>query len=158
MLNIRTFESADETAVIAILSGTMRATWLPNMSENAKAAIDIDARVHGYVQAMGHEFVVAEHNGKVSGMVHWQEDFIHALHIAPDSQRLGVGSALLRHTENAMARSGVGIARLETDTFNDQSRAFYNKHSYTEQDRYPDTQWESGFTTILLIKDLQSSL
>lgn len=140
--------------VIALLSGTMRTTWLPQLSARAKAEIDIDARVAGYVKAMGPAFFVADQNGTVAGMVHWKSDFIHALHIDPQCQRVGIGSALLTYAEREMAHSGVKFARLETDTFNVQSRAFYEKHGYSEQDRYPDTQWDSGFTTILLAKAL----
>lgn len=141
---IRAFKSADEPLVIALLSGTMRTTWLPQLSARARAEIDIEARVQGYVQAMGSAFFVAEHNDTVAGMVHWESDFIHALHISPQCQRMGIGSALLTYAEREMAPSGVKFARLETDTFNAQSRAFYEKHGYSEQDRYPDTQWDSG--------------
>ncbi|MCV6806750.1 GNAT family N-acetyltransferase, partial [Achromobacter ruhlandii] len=41
-----------------------------------------------------------------------------------------------------------------TDTFNTQSRAFYGKHGYAEVDTYPDEEWDSGFTTVLLVKPL----
>ena len=42
----------------------------------------------------------------------------------------------------------------ETDTFNVRSQAFYAARGYQEARRYPDTEWDSGLTTILLVKSL----
>ncbi len=44
--------------------------------------------------------------------------------------------------------------RLETDTFNLRSQAFCRARRYVEADRYPDTEWNSGLTTVLLVKAL----
>ena len=52
------------------------------------------------------------------------------------------------------ARAGFAAVRLETDTFNTASRAFYAARGYVEADRYPDEEWDSGLTTILLVKAL----
>ena len=30
----------------------------------------------------------------------------------------------------------------------------YRKHGYAEIDTYPDEEWDSGFTTVLLVKAL----
>ena len=72
----------------------------------------------------------------------------------PALQRRGVGAALLALAEAGMRADGHAQARLETDTFNTQSRAFYRKHGYAEVDTYPDEEWDSGFTTVLLVKPL----
>ena len=45
--------------------------------------------------------------------------------------------------------------QLETDTFNLRSQAFYAKRGYQELDRYPDGEWNSGLTTLLLAKRLR---
>ena len=58
------------------------------------------------------------------------------------------------HVEAEMTEAGFEAARLETDTFNTRSRAFYEARGYREADRYPDTEWKRGFTTILLVKVL----
>lgn len=87
-------------------------------------------------------------------MLDWREDFIDALHVSPRHQRLGIGAALLRHGEVAIADAGYVRVRLETDTFNLQARAFYGKQGYAEVDFYPDEEWHSGFTTVLMSKDL----
>ena len=53
-----------------------------------------------------------------------------------------------------MRQAGVREARLETDDFNVRSRAFYARNGYQEIDTYPDEEWDSGFTTVLLSKRL----
>ena len=87
-------------------------------------------------------------------MVDWEGNFIWALHVQPDMQRRGVGAALLALAEAAMRQAGVREARLETDDFNVRSRAFYARNGYQEIDTYPDEEWDSGFTTVLLSKRL----
>lgn len=103
---------------------------------------------------MGEAFVLAVEGEQILGMVHWDGDFIHALHVIGAAQRRGVGCALLAHAEQAMAAAGEAVARLETDTFNTRSRAFYAANGYREIDSYPDEEWSSGLTTLLLEKPL----
>jgi hypothetical protein len=57
--------------------------------------------------------------------------------------------------EAEIARAGHAQARLETDTFNTRSQAFYAARGYVEADRYPDHEWNSGLTTLLLVKPLR---
>ena len=68
--------------------------------------------------------------------------------------RSGVGAWLMDHAEAEIARAGHAAARLETDTFNTRSQAFYAARGYVEAGRYPDTEWNSGLTTLLLAKPL----
>jgi hypothetical protein len=56
--------------------------------------------------------------------------------------------------EAAIAEAGFAAARLETDTFNRRSQAFYAARGYREAGRYPDEEWNSGLTTLLLVKPL----
>lgn len=100
------------------------------------------------------EFQVAERDGAVVGFVHWQDDFVNALHVSPGQARRGVGSRLMEVAEAAMAKAGHAKSRLETDTFNTASQAFYAARGYLEADRYPDEEWDAGFTTVLLVKPL----
>jgi ribosomal protein S18 acetylase RimI-like enzyme len=97
---------------------------------------------------------VAERNGAVVGFAHWEGDFVHALHVHSSAARTGVGAALMDAAEAAVAAAGCASARLETDTFNARSQAFYAARGYREVDRYPDEQWASGLTTLLLVKAL----
>jgi ribosomal protein S18 acetylase RimI-like enzyme len=57
--------------------------------------------------------------------------------------------------EAGMAVAGFAVARLETDTFNENSQAFYRARGYREAGRYPDEMWDSGLTTVLLVKALE---
>ena len=56
--------------------------------------------------------------------------------------------------EAEIARSGFAAVRLETDTFNTTSQAFYAARGYREAGRYPDEEWNSDLSTILLVKPL----
>lgn len=71
--------------------------------------------------------------------------------------RSGVGARLMDQVEAETADAGFTAIRLETDTFNTTSQAFYRARGYREAGRYPDTEWSSGLTTILLVKDLTST-
>ena len=87
--------------------------------------------------------------------MHWQGDFIEALHVRGSYSRAGFGTLLMDKAETEIRRLGFTAARLETDTFNRVSQQFYSKRGYTEADRYPDTEWGSNLMTILLVKPLQ---
>lgn len=56
--------------------------------------------------------------------------------------------------EAEIAGAGFASARLETDSFNLGAQAFYVARGYVEAGRYPDKEWNSGLTTLLLEKRL----
>lgn len=151
---IRAAHEGDAVALRAILQDTYESTWLPQMTPAAKQAFRNEDRPRAYVESRGTEFWVAEHSGKPVGFVHWDADFVNALHVLTSFARRGIGSRLMDHAEVEITKTGFTAARLETDTFNTRSRAFYEARGYREVDRYPDTEWNSGFTTILLVKAL----
>ncbi|ALS60022.1 GNAT family N-acetyltransferase [Pandoraea norimbergensis] len=153
-VTLRTASAADIDAVTALLMQTYLTTWAPELRPEAAAAHASGERTRAYVETHWPEFTVATVDGAVAGMVHVVGDFIDALHVSPARQRLGVGATLLAHAEAQMRASAQTLARLETDTFNTQSRAFYGKHGYAEVATYPDEEWDSGFTTVLLTKAL----
>ena len=150
---IRPASPSDAQAVEAILTDTYLGTWKLQLTP-AAAAFEQQGKTRSYVEARLQEFHVACVNGVPAAMVDWENNFIWALHVGRAWQRMGLGGALLAHAEAAMARAGHREARLETDTFNLQSRAFYQRHGYAEIDFYPDESWDSGFTTVLLSKAL----
>lgn len=144
----------DAGALKAILRDTFESTWLPQLTPEAAAAYRREDRPAAYVGERGQLFVVAEVDGEVVGLVDWNGDFVNALHVRSDHARSGVGGRLMDHAEAAMAAAGHPQARLETDTFNTRSQAFYAKRGYREAGRYPDEEWNSGLTTLLLVKVL----
>lgn len=149
---IRRADTADTDAILRILGDTYETTWKPELTAEAIARFESSAHTAAYVHERLPFFQVACIAGDVVGLLDWRDDFIDALHVSPRHQRLGVGAALLRHAETAIADAGHAGVRLETDTFNQQARAFYGKHGYAEIDFYPDEEWHSGFTTVLMRK------
>ena len=153
-LNIRAALAADAEALRAILQDAYESTWFPQMTPPALQAFQDEDRPAAYVESRGTKFQVAEHDGEVVGFVDWDADFVNALHVPCSFARKGIGRRLMDHAEAEIAAAGFTTARLETDTFNVRSRAFYQARGYHEADRYPDTEWNSGFTTILFVKAL----
>jgi len=151
---IRPAGAGDLDALKAILRDTFESTWLPQLTPEAAAAYRGEDRPAAYVAERGLLFIVAEAGGEVVGFVDWNGDFVNALHVLASHARSGVGGRLMDHAEAAMAEAGHAQARLETDTFNTRSQAFYAKRGYREAGRYPDEEWNSGLTTLLLEKDL----
>jgi len=151
---VRPARAGDAPALRAILYDTFESTWLPNVTPAGARAFRDEDRPAVYVAERGLEFWVAERGGEVVGFVDWDGDFVNALHVRASHARTGVGARLMDRAEAGIARAGFGAARLETDTFNARSRAFYAARGYAEADRYPDTEWDSGLTTILLMKAL----
>ncbi|VVD64259.1 GNAT family N-acetyltransferase [Pandoraea horticolens] len=154
---LRDARESDAAALTSLLMQTYHTTWAPMLRPEVAAAFGSGERTQAYVQAHWNAFVVAAldvDDDSVVGMVHVAGDFVDALHVAPSQQRRGIGALLLAHAEAHMRALGHRIARLETDTFNTQSRAFYARHGYAEVAMYPDEEWDSGFTTVLLTKAL----
>ncbi|HWF01894.1 MAG TPA: GNAT family N-acetyltransferase [Caulobacteraceae bacterium] len=154
---IRLATSGDAPALQAILRDTFESTWAPNITAAAVKAAAEEDRPAVYVRQRGRLFRVAEVAGEMAGLVDWEGDFVNALHVRASHARTGVGSRLMDHAEEAIRGAGFGQVRLETDTFNLRSQAFYARRGYQEADRYPDEQWNSGLTTVLLVKSLGAS-
>jgi GNAT superfamily N-acetyltransferase len=151
---IRKAHPDDAAALQAILRDTFESTWLPELTAEATQAFQSDDRPAAYVGERGLLFHVAEVGGQVVGFIDWNGDFINALHVLGSHARNGVGGRLMDRAETAIAAAGFPAARLETDTFNLRSQAFYALRDYVEADRYPDEEWNSGLTTVLLVKGL----
>jgi ribosomal protein S18 acetylase RimI-like enzyme len=155
-LIIRRAREVDGPALQAILHDTFESTWRPQITAEAADAFLREDRPADYVGRRGLEFRVAERDGEVVGFVDWEGDFVNALHVLSAHARTGVGAALMDLAEAEIAAAGLAAVRLETDTFNARSQAFYQTRGYVEADRYPDEEWGSGLTTLLLVKRFQA--
>lgn len=152
---IRVARAADADALKAILHDTFESTWQPAITEAAARAFLSEDRPAAYIAARGQKFWLAERDGAVVGFCDWESDFVNALHVRAEHARSGVGGLLMNHAEASIAQTGFDAARLETDTFNTRARNFYAGRGYVEADRYPDQEWASGLTTLLLRKPLR---
>lgn len=135
-----------------ILRDTFESTWRPQITESSirrYIETDIGGR---FVERCGADMLVAEIEGEIAGLIHCVDDFVDALHVPSNFQRKGVGRRLMGRAERDMAAKGFRQARLETDTFNEQSQSFYKALGYVEMGRYPDEEWQSGLTTVLFEK------
>lgn len=151
---IRQAHPDDSVMLRAILYDTFESTWLPQLTDEAAALVRSEDRPAAYVGERGLLFLVAEVGGEVVGFVDWDGDFVNALHVRSSRARTGVGRRLMDHAEAGIATAGFATARLETDTFNLRAQAFYAARGYLKADRYPDEEWNSDLTTILLVKAL----
>lgn len=151
---IRRARLEDAPAQVSVLFDTFESTWRPNISVQAAEAFVNENRPEAYIGARGLASIVAEVGGEVVGFADWEGDFVNALHVRSSHARMGVGRRLMDRAEAAIADARFAAARLETDTFNLHSQAFYAARGFREADRYPDTEWNSDLTTILLVKPL----
>jgi GNAT superfamily N-acetyltransferase len=144
--------SSDANALRAILHDTFESTWLPQLTTGAARTFREEDRPAAYVAERGALFWLVEADGQVVGFIDWDADFVKALHVRASHARRGLGGRLMDRAEAEIAGAGFAAARLETDTFNLRSRAFYAARGYREVDRYPDKEWNSDLTTLLLAK------
>jgi len=151
-ITVRKARLSDLVALKKVLRETFEGTWLPHITQaSAQRYVETDLGGH-YVEESWPEFTIAEIDGEIAGLIHWRGDFIEALHVRASRQGQGVGGRLLAHAEQAIRAAGFRQARLETDTFNERAQSVYKAVGYVEKDRYPDDEWDSGFTTVLFEK------
>ncbi|MDA5557118.1 GNAT family N-acetyltransferase [Shimia sp. MMG029] len=91
---LRRAQASDGPVMGAILQGWIEDTpWMPVLH----SLEDTQRFCAGLVQTAG--CWVAEDAGKVCGFVAAQQGWVHALYLAPDARRRGVGSALLKQVQ-----------------------------------------------------------
>ncbi|WP_027061905.1 GNAT family N-acetyltransferase [Mesorhizobium loti] len=153
-ITVRKARQGYVAALKQVLQETFEGTWLPHITQ-ASAQRYVETDIGGrYVEEYWPNFTVAEIAGEIAGLIHWRGDFIEAVHVRARHQGQGVGSRLLSHAEQAIRAAGFRQVRLETDTFNERAQGVYKAVGYVEKDRYPDDEWDSGFTTVLFEKRL----
>lgn len=153
-IHVRLANAADARFIREILLDTFERTWRPNITLAAAQAYLEEDRPAVFVHERGLHAWVAESLGEIIGVVDWQGDFVNALHVTARYARRGVGAALMDRAEAEITGAGFPAARLETDTFNIGSQMFYAARGYVEVDRYPDLEWSSDLTTMLMTKAL----
>ena len=151
-IHVRCACSEGSPAIKIILYETFASTWLPHLTSAAAETYKRQDRPTAYINEQAILSWVAEQDGGVVGFVGLEGNFVNALHVRPSRARMGVGSRLMDKVEAEISAEGFAAVRPETDTFNVPSLTFYIGRGYREVDRYPDTEWGSGLTTVLLEK------
>lgn len=125
-LSIRRATDADVEAAVDVWQ---RARWDARQAHLA-ARIDFDAQKdldHFRAVVMREDEVwLAVDRDEVVGLLAMAGPRIHQLHVRPDRQRSGIGTALMAH---ARVCSPAGL-RLHTFQGNAQSRRFYERHGF----------------------------
>jgi ribosomal protein S18 acetylase RimI-like enzyme len=129
-MDIRPYADTDEQAVIALWRGVFAYEGAHNDPATVirqKITVDRDL------------FFVAEIDGQVAGTVMGGYDghrgWIYSLAVAPQFRRKGVGAALVRHVENALADRGCPKINLQVRASNAEVVAFYQKLGYAIEER-----------------------
>jgi len=83
-------------------------------------------------ETSGERLLVAELNDEILGFAsYWEPDsFLHHLHVDPDYQRQGIGTALL----SRVGLLGAGGMSLKCQTANFGARRFYSHHGFVESE------------------------
>ncbi len=140
--------------LVALLHETFRSTWQPMLTAAAIERYWRKDVARRYVTEEWPRFIVAEAGDDVVGMIDCDDGFISALHVTDRMRRQGIGRSLLERVEVAAVATGTECLRLETDSFNTAAQALYVSCGFREIDRYPDEEWQSGLTTVLMEKTL----
>ena len=83
----------------------------------------------------------------MAGFIALKDHHIDQLYVDPSQQRTGVGSVLLGQALNAVS------GRITLDVFEENlgARAFYEKHGFSERDRWMNT--EEGAIDLLYVRE-----
>ena len=140
-------------ALVDLLMRTYETTWMPQMSAQTDARFRASGKTAAYVAERGLLFHVCELDGTVAGMVDWEGNFIWALHVQPTCSDAAWAPRCWRWPRPPCARPACA-RRAWKRTTSMCAAALYARNGYQEIDTYPDEEWDSGFTTVLLSKRL----
>jgi ribosomal protein S18 acetylase RimI-like enzyme len=129
-MHVRPYEDADEQAVIALWGDV-----LPDAAPHNDPATAIRKKL-----AVGRDlFFVADAEGAVVGTVLGGYDghrgWVYSLAVRPEHQRRGIGTALVRRLERALAERGCLKVNLQVRASNAGVVAFYEKLGYAVEPR-----------------------
>jgi ribosomal protein S18 acetylase RimI-like enzyme len=129
-MDIRTFQEADESGVIELWT---RVFAYPEPRNNPRKVI------HDKLAVQRDLFFVALDDGVVVGTVIGGYDghrgWIYSLAVSPEARRRGIGTALIWHVEQELARRGCPKINLQVLASNAAVVAFYQKLGYAVEER-----------------------
>ena len=123
MVRLRPFEAGDVDGCLAVIDAAVRE--LVDANEAAREII----RAHNTPPRLGAELaayhsVVAEDDRGIVGVGALDGDEVKRVYVRPDSQRVGVGGAVMRELEREARRRGIAELRL---TAGASAAAFYER-------------------------------
>src|SRR5437588_3549665 len=128
-MHIRTFRASDSSAVAAL----WRAVFPNERPHNEPARIFAEKR-----DVQPELFFVAEIDGAVAGTVVAGYDghrgWLYRVAVDPTHQRHGIGTALVRHAEKALAALGCPKINLQVRSNNAAVAAFYRKLGWRDEE------------------------
>lgn len=131
-LVIRPARPDDIAALQALAREVIEVRYTPFLGEEMVAGYINSGAADAEIAKHQAHLSVAELDGALLGLVVCFEDLVHLLMTRLDQQRGGVGTALLRWSEQQIAARGYHCGRLETFTDNAQARRFYRKNGWFE--------------------------
>jgi ribosomal protein S18 acetylase RimI-like enzyme len=130
MLNIRSYESTDSDAVIALWR-----TVFPDAPAHNDPFSDIQSKM----RIQSEFFFVAVEDGKLVGTAMSGYDghrgWVYYVAVHPDYRRGGIGSALMKKVESALLAIGCPKLNLQIRVGNEQVKSFYESLGYVEEER-----------------------
>ena len=96
--------------------------------------------------------LLAEIDGRIVGVVVFDDDWVEDLWVMKEHRRRGIGSLLLAAAERQIAGRGHIEARLRVVARNLEARRFYGARGWAETASYPHERW--GFTMVEMAKAL----
>ena len=129
-MQIRTYHDSDEAAVVALWNET-----LPDSAPHNDPA----ASIHRKVAVDRELFLVADIEGAIVGTVMGGYDghrgWIYSVAVDRRHRRRGIGGALIRRLEAALAELGCPKVNLQVRTSNAEVVAFYAELGYAVEER-----------------------
>ncbi|WP_076069415.1 GNAT family N-acetyltransferase [Sphingomonas montana] len=150
-IGLRAAVGDDRPALIDLLRRSWLRTWAPELPFDAVRLFVEQDPVTGYVETHLPGFSVAIRAQSIVGVLHIVGDTIESIEVDPRAARSGIGTVLLAHGEDQIARSH-DQGRLEVRAFNRDALAFYRHHGWIEMARYTASECGAQVETIALVK------
>ena len=145
-LTLRAARATDAAALKAMLDQSWLTHWAPHVLPASVEHYHRERPAHGYVDALWASFMVAERDGIVVGMYHLEGDYLHAIHVAPEAMRSGVGGVLMEHAE------AQGAAKLEVRVFNTNAQQFYRHRGWRQVDEVDGSEMGTPTRSIIMAR------
>ena len=154
MITLRPAREADISQLESLLRRSWLSTWAPELTFETVQRWAREALAGTYARTRWCDFLVADEDGAVRGMVHVDGNFIGALHVDHRHKRHGIGRILTDEAERRIAREH-DEATLETDTFNKAAIAFYEGRGWTRRRVFMGAESGEPIETLAMAKTLR---